>query len=341
MEESDEGRLLCHLLAVLTMCKMSASGSALARFRSSDLCDNPSANRIAKITEPYRSQKAAANVLEEALLKAGDAIQVDWEDLTARPDGITERSGSRVLSDKIYGLMYPREETGELFHYTDMKGFRGIVGKGVLRLTQLSKRMDDNEIRAHAKQHGWDGYNGETADGLAKDLFYTSFTRTAAGNDDEMWRKFGDHGFGVRLRFGVIANRDQSHRGELRGVKYLDGTKTLLNLIEDGLKDVDLPKFIPWSASRMTAFGLTEDYDGEAEVRLLVKDHQGVPHNRKNEGGYDFWEVPINKENDVASVRLLGVEVGRQHTDLTMIEDILKASDFGHIIPTTAIARSF
>lgn len=294
-------------------------------FKENELSENFAADRIARITENRERLELAAAIIEGAGLQQAHDIPVDWTKLVITEKCIHEKTGSRTLSERICGIVYPHENGGELFHYTNMKAFRGIAASGVLRLAQLSGRLGENEIRAHAEQHACDGYRGAVVEELAGDLFFTSFTRTTAANEADLWRSFGDNGFGVRLRFEIRIDRDRPHHGELRGIRYFDGTGTLLNLIDADLAAVGLPRFLPWSTSRITAFGLPEGYADEAEVRLMLKHHRGAPNHRKNEGGFDFWEAPINVDNDVASVRLLGVEAGR-HADLAMVEQIVRSS---------------
>lgn len=290
------------------------------------MSENFAADRIVQIMENRERLELAAAIIEGAGRQLGHEIPVDWTKLAITERCIHEKTGSRALSERICGIVYPNEEGRvELLHYTNMKAFRGIAAGGVLRLAQLSGRLGENEIRAHAEQHACDGYRGAIVEELARDLFFTSFTRTTAVNEAGLWRSFADNGWGVRLRFAVEIDGARPHHGELRGIRYFDGMQTLLNLIDADLAAVDLPRFLPWSTSRITAFGLPEGYDDEAEVRLMLKHHQGAPDHRKNEGGFDFWEVPIDADNDVASVTLLGVEAGR-HADLAMVEQIIQGS---------------
>jgi hypothetical protein len=67
----------------------------------------------------------------------------------------------------------------------------------------------------------------------------------------------------------------------------------------------------------------------------MVKHHPGSPDPRKNWGDFDFWEVPIEADNDVASLKLLGVEVGR-HVDLSMVDQIIR----GSAVPNVMFARA-
>jgi hypothetical protein len=239
--------------------------------------------------------------------------------------------------------MYPHEPASDFFHYTRPRAFEGIIGGGLLRLTHLSKRMNpaEGEIRTSAEQHGWDGYLDESsgpayAETLAKDLFYTSFTRTNAPNHAQMWTDFGEGGSGARLRFRIEVNRTSGHRGELRAIQYQANGKTLLNLINGDLAAAGLPHFLPWTASKIGAFNLLDDLDHESEIRLLFKHHEGALDERQNDGPVQFWVVPIDQENDIASVKLTGIEAG-PHADLDRIRKFTQASAFAHVVPQRTV----
>jgi hypothetical protein len=252
------------------------------------------------VQETIRRRRSAADIIEKALAGAGHQTTVDPDILIVRPSGVFEITGNKgALSKQVCDLMYPHQSADDFFHYTDLKGFKGIMGRGALRLTHLTKRMaGESEIRTHALQHGWEGYR-DYADTLAKDLFYTSLTQTDATNEQAMWRDFGENGRGVRLRLRVEV--DSAQRGELRGIKYLAGEKTLLNRINDDLVAVGLPEFLPWTASKIGVFGLPGGLHHESEIRLLLKHHQGAPDLKKKDGAREFLEVPIGRDNNIAT----------------------------------------
>jgi hypothetical protein len=129
-----------------------------------------------------------------------------------------------------------------------------------------------------------------------------------------MWTNFGEGGRGARLRFRIEVNRARGHPGELRAIQYQANGKTLLNLINDDLDAAGLPHFLPWTASKIGAFSLLDDLHHESEIRLLFKHHQGVSDERQNDGPVQFWEVPIDQENNIASIKLTGIEAGPQPT---------------------------
>jgi hypothetical protein len=281
--------------------------------------------------ETIRRRRTAAGIIEKALADAGHQTTVDPNILIVRPSRVFEITGNKgVLSNQICDLMYPHQPVGEFFHYSGMKGFKGIIGHGALRLTHLTKRMfGGGEILTHALQHGWDGYR-DYADTLAKDIFYTSFTPTDSTNEREMWRDFGDRGRGVRLRLRVEIDRARPQRGELRAIKYLAGEKTLLNRINDDLAAAGLPAFLPWKASKIGAFGLPGALHRESEVRLLLKYYQGAADLRKKDGTREYWEVPINQDNDIAQVTLLAVEAGPDAV-LDVVREAAEASPLAKI----------
>jgi hypothetical protein len=166
-------------------------------------------------------------------------------------------------------------------------------------------------------------------------------TPIGATNDRPMWAAFADGGTGVRLRLRIEVDRDRQH-GELRKIRYLvAGEKTLLNLINDDLSAAGFPEFLPWTTSKIGAFCLPEAiYGGEYEVRLLYKFHQDVvlhaqkdPKDlRENSGKFEYWKLPLNQDNDIASVTLLGIEAG-PNANMVEIRKIVAGSCFSGINP--------
>lgn len=297
-------------------------------------------NPIDAIRESIERRKLTAAIISGVLSRSGHPTSVDPDKLIVKPKGVHEKTANQgALSNRICDLMYPHEPAGDFFHYTGPQAFEGIIGGGLLRLTHLSKRMSpaEGEIRTSAEQHGWEGYLDDTsgpayAETLAKDLFYTSFTRTQAPNPVQMWTNFGEGGRGARLRFRIEVNHARGHRGELRAIQYQANGKTLLNLINDDLDAAGLPHFLPWTASKIGAFNLLDDLHHESEIRLLFKHHQGVPDERQNDGPVQFWAVAIDQENNIASIKLTGIEAGPQ-ADLDRIRKVTQASAFARVDP--------
>ncbi|GAB9109827.1 hypothetical protein [Bradyrhizobium diazoefficiens] len=283
------------------------------------------ADRIDQIKEVVERPQFAAAMIACTLRGAGQEIPIDPNRLTVGPKGIHETTGSRVLSDHVCDLMHPHVAGGDYFHYTGRQGLAGIMQSGVLRLSQLSKRIGEHEIRGYAQQHDWTGFQGHYAEKLAEDLFYTSVTRTDAPNEAAMWNsEFADYGQGARLRLRIDVDRTR-HHAELRAMRYLDGNQTLLNQINADLAAVEFPPFLPWTASKIGAFGLPDGYQGEYEHRLLFKHHPGAPVTRGKDGRWEFLEVPFGKDNVFAAVNLVAVEAGPL-ADLAEIETIVGAS---------------
>lgn len=306
-------------------------------------------DRIDEIRERIERPRRAAAIIEAALRNAGHPMTVDPEKLTVSSDCIHETTGSRTLSEHVCDAMYPHEPGGEFFHYTGRDAFKGIAANGVLWLAHLLKRIKEHEISTHADQHGYTGYTDaakKTAylDSLAKDLFYTSVTPIGATNDGPMWFAFAEGGTGVRLRLRIEVDRDR-HHGELRKIRYLVvGEKTLLNLINEDLRAAGFPEFLPWTTSKIGAFCLPKAiYGGEYEVRLLYKFHPDVVSHahkdprdlREDSGTFEYWKLPLNKDNDIASVTLLGIEAG-PNADMAEIRSILAGSGFSGVNLTQA-----
>src|SRR6266436_2125365 len=148
----------------------------------------------------------------------------------------------------------------ELVHYTKMDVLRSIASRGELRLYSVAKHIGEGELDAFAVKHKLDGYliNGPGRpyfEELAKDIFYVSLTRPGAANAAYMWKIFGDHENGVRMKLRLTPKH-----ADLRGIQYEKSSRTLLNEINDALAKEKQPPFVPWTISRIGGFYLPSTF---------------------------------------------------------------------------------
>ena len=303
-------------------------------------------DRIKEFQNRIERRLQAAAIIEAASKDAGCPITADSEKIEVSSRCVHETTGSRLVSEALWDFMYPREPGGEFFHYTGEQALESILKNRTLWLVHLLKRIDEDELSTHAAQHGWTGYTDASNEPayintLAKDLFYLSMTPTTALNERRMWSDFAAGGTGARLRLRVDIDSNLQH-AELRKIGYVqEGTKTLLNEINEQLKVGGLPEFLPWASSKIGAFCLpSPSYGGEYEVRLLYKFHhdpalagQNDPRDhRKSNGVFEYWELPLEQPNSVASVRLIGIEAGPS-ADMKAIRAAVAKSAYSRIVP--------
>jgi hypothetical protein len=290
----------------------------------------------APILARLRKQDEAVRILKTVLGGHGIHAAIDRNDIHVREKYICEITGNQSrISNIIYDHIFPKQTAVEVFHYTTSDGFKGIINTGELRLYSLKKRINDDcgELDSFAEKHGFEGYLDDTKGvaffkTLSENLFYTSLTRIDATNEAMMWDTFGGNGSGVRLKLRISVQQGQ--RGDLRRIQYETPGRTLLNQIDEALRAACLPPFVPWTTSRVGAFFLPGYLDDESEARLLVKHYDGAPDDRRTDGSFQFWPVPIDTANDVAQVHLSEVRLGAS-SDRADLKMALAASGFHQV----------
>ncbi|RVJ46120.1 hypothetical protein [Sinorhizobium meliloti] len=295
----------------------------------------------APIFKELADRKAVVEVFRTVLARHGIELEMDRMDFHLRDKMITELSYKPAgLSEMVLDHMFPKEPApSTVYHYTGFGGFQGIVSSGELRLYPVRKRLGEGgELEAFATAHGLHGYL-KTPEGeefykiLSDDLFYASLTRVPPKDPSTMWGGFAKV-TGVRLEF-LVTPKPLS---ELRPVHYeppfppkkWSPPPTLLNKINDALKEEKFPPFSPSTISRIGAFYLNDTVSSEDEVRLLIKRHRdGVDHTR-NDGNFDYWPIPIGQEYKHCDLQLLGVHVSPDG-DRGAVQAALSGTRFSNI----------
>jgi hypothetical protein len=287
-------------------------------------------------------RRIAAETIMGVLAAEGLQVSINPGDLQVRPELIWPATEIRgPLSEAIYGKIFPVEPAGDFFHYTGLPVFQSIATTGEFRLYSLRKRMQDpweGEFFTFAELQGWRGYLDEShqlpeEQKSGADLFYSSLTRLTAGNEADMWDRFGEAGRGVRLRFRIGTG---GRIGQLRAIQYHRPIEqTLLQTINQALAVDQLPPLLPQASYRMSAYSLPEFLNDEIEVRLLHMHSRGQVGASKNDGDWDYWPVRIGAPNQVADISLVGIEAGPA-ADLDEIRKITQASAFAGTVPIQA-----
>ena len=208
---------------------------------------------------------------------------------------VYEITSSRTLAEAVFNADFPRLESLALVdHYTTVGALREMVSEGNIRLSNLRKRLSEDEFTTFVNTHQLNGYVQKTASGkpvyeeLANDLFFISLTEHSTGGNAQLWHDFGDAERGVVLTLDI-----QTRAADLRRVRYANGTPTVLQDLNDELKNNLGMHYTPWTISRICAFMLTAGYSGESEVRLLIKRHQGSIDHAVVGSGSSYWPVQL------------------------------------------------
>ena len=144
-------------------------------------------------------------------------------------------------------------------------------------------------------------------DELAQDMF--SLSLTLAQPNKELWgRRFGP----IRLNLEVAPIQERS---ELRRVAYdvanMQADHPFAVLREVSMRRLGRP-LVPPRVNRAGAFFLPSKYQGQQEVRLLVKRLPGSPAiNTKTAGSDEVLPIPLVPGHPRVEIRLVSVQVSK------------------------------
>ncbi len=209
------------------------------------------------------------------------------------------------LSSAIIDHVWPSIESATAYHYTSKSAAESILNSGTFRLYCILKRYKEDEISAFCKIHGLAGYleKDEFGDEKYKTMimpntFYSSFTDTSitAVQEDYFWRTFACVD-GVRLKIQIDASNPN-----FRKMKYADNTGQPIKILSDLtnlIKTKHDRDFILKGMSRICAFYLSKNYDRENEFRILHRYWEGLGPKPKNDGAYDYIEIPLGSMSEI------------------------------------------
>lgn len=221
------------------------------------------------------------------------------------------------LSLLIADSLWPSMTSAAVYHFTKTDVAEKILISGKLRLTNIAKRISEDEIVTFCKSHGLDGYLDEYANGvpvyktdLVQGLFYASFTDTNLSEDEQkyFWNEFGN-GDGVRLKIQVTARNPN-----FRKIHYEKNEGKPIALLGELNKCIQAGcgrRYLLQGVSRLCAFYLPgKKYKRENEYRALFKVFNDVVGpDIKSENGISFIEVPLNEDHQKTGYKFEVVEV--------------------------------
>jgi hypothetical protein len=221
------------------------------------------------------------------------------------------------LSALIIDSLWPSLPSATVYHFTKTDVAEKILKSGKLRLTNISKRISEDEIVTFCKSHGLDGYLNGNANGvpvykteLVPGLFYASFTDTTLSEEEQkyFWNEFGN-GDGVRLKIKVSARNPN-----FRKIHYEKNEGKPIALLGDLSKRIHARcgrRYLLQGVSRLCAFYLPgKKYERENEYRALFKIGEGVVDpDIKSENGISYIEVPISEDHQKTGYKFEIIEV--------------------------------
>lgn len=255
--------------------------------------------------EYIRSVMALLSDINE-ILKQNSLEPISLSDIT-----VTQKTVSDIvkpderLSSSIINHVWPSIESATVYHYTSKSAAESILNSGTFRLYCILKRFKEDEISAFCKIHSLDGYlekddlgNEKYKTMIMPNTFYSSFTDSSITADQEeyFWRTFASVD-GVRIKIQI-----QASNPNFRKMQCADETGQPIKILSD-LTNLIKTKydrdFILKGMSRLCAFYLSKDYDIENEFRILHRYWEGLGPKPKNDGTYDYIEIPLGSMSEI------------------------------------------
>jgi len=241
--------------------------------------------------------------INEILFKYGIDDEISIDDIT-----VTEKTVSDLvkpeskLSNAIINLLWPSIQSAVVYHYTSMEAAESILSKNIFRLYSIEKNLSDGEIVTFCERFKLNGYLENDEKGtpkyetiIAANTFLGSFTDSEQNleKDKFLWKKFATKGGtreGARLKIEITASYP-----DFRKMRYHLKDDISINLLSD--IDACIKKhnreFIFNGISKLCSFYLPEECLIQNEYRILYRSLQGSMLQPKNDGDYDFIELPI------------------------------------------------
>lgn len=257
----------------------------------------------------------------EVLRSFGIDVPFAPYDFNSTSLAVLEPSCSTAVSEQILDRMFPKSGSTTALHYTSADVLRSVVKNKQLWLAWVQKNIKFDEFTTFATEHGYQGYFDTDATGAAvyeqitRSMFYASFTPKADPDNDDLWDVFGkdEHCLRFKISPGPIS--------QFRRIQYQTGNPTLLKEIDKALQAQVGRVFVPARIAQLCAFYLTQSYNWEDELRLLVPNP--LKNMKFDHDGEKYIAIPICADNVMCRIDLIDVYCGSQN----LIEPTRKVLD--------------
>lgn len=188
--------------------------------------------------------------------------------------GDSPQSASITFNNKIADYKLEAGKTLEVIHYTNIQSFCNIINSQTVRMFDCNNLNDDKEIETGLKKLGFQ-YNEEWLNDLKLFHFIFSASEYNDVEDFNMWRLYGDNGYGVGLVFEIDENFQKWSGIHLSKVSYSDDDENFLKMKkfidfhnkfqEEHILFNEVPSIIPL----MSAFQKSNNWNIEKEFRIV------------------------------------------------------------------------
>jgi hypothetical protein len=264
---------------------------------------------------------ALTRALNAILDSYGSPTRVENTDLGPIGNLVTDAFyGNPAISRLLTSLVSEPIRDGCFYHYTSGPAAKSICASKVLRLTSITKRLNEGEIREFLE--GFDykfPLQNDPSSGvpnfhssIAPRLFYVSFTETNASKDAEryFWDTFARKD-GARLKFHLHLDS-----GVLRRISYgetLNRACQLFQQIKELISSFGYEGFFWNEAGMICAIYLPVEFQRENEIRLIASKASGLAGG--SDAGFEYLELPFGFNTRLA-LKMELIEVQTNRSDL-------------------------
>lgn len=239
--------------------------------------------------------------INNILNKHGIQERISQEDLSFGDHTLLARNRENLqLTPALINYIWPSISKQTVYHYTDKDAAENILASNRFRLTNIQRRIHEDELKTLCDHLGLYYYDKEELD----QTFYASFVQSNLTPEQEeyFWRTFAPCD-GVRLKFEITAENSN-----LRNMVYQQDQNpvAIIQEIQALTQKTWNKKFVFQGLSMLCAFYLPNCYIRENETRMAYKERDASQILSKD-AQYTYIELPLGEVNRGFKINIVEV----------------------------------
>ena len=239
--------------------------------------------------------------INNILNKHGIQERISQEDLSFGDHTLLARNRENLqLTPALINYIWPSISKQTVYHYTDKDAAENILASNRFRLTNIQRRIHEDELKTLCDHLGLYYYDKEELD----QTFYASFVQSNLTPEQEeyFWRTFAPCD-GVRLKFEITAENSN-----LRNMVYQQDQNpvAIIQEIQALTQKTWNKKFVFQGLSMLCAFYLPNCYIRENEIRMAYKERDASQILSKD-AQYTYIELPLGEVNRGFKINIVEV----------------------------------
>ena len=199
---------------------------------------------------------------------------------------ITNFEGKLSSSKLFKETDYEYKGDGKFIHYTSLLGLKAILDSGFIRMSEFGNLIDKNELHYAASVFSENPifrFDKTTTEQLKDSVLCLSACESneSTKKNDLMWEQYGDKGKGAIIEFELTKmNPNDFVLGKIQyGTEGLKPLFDIKKLAENYISThgVIFPNNFQEFILELQSFHKSKRYEGEGEIRLLMKKNTSFP----------------------------------------------------------------